>query len=393
MATTEVVTPPTETQPTNLKVAQVVLESIIANNNAGIIVVDAAVAPGATSPFGGAAFNDATARTPTPVAPGANTPFGGAVFNNALNVSTTSIRSGVVVQDVFDVRTASIIVVNGETKENAPPICVRTGDAPRSGEPSNTPGTSYGKVNNTCVDETNKKRSHVCDFISEMQKNISLKKYTKAIGKAIREAIQNVMKFLGLTDRTGKFSYIINKLKAFAAELRRINKEILQPIIDFERYVLAYITKIRALIQWLLSLPAALLALLVDCLARLLKLIGSVFSDIVSEAISGDFGDSEFSELISAAKEVVQATGETISKVVEATTLAIEIPIAATAGILIPVSQSELDAANTTIQQYTSENPTLSDITNAGQNKLAQFGYPDKEYLNDQLVSLTKPAI
>lgn len=369
MATTEVVTPPTETQPTNLKVAQVVLESIIANNNAGIIVVDAAVAPGA------------------------NTPFGGAVFNNALNVSTTSIRSGVVVQDVFDVRTASIIVVNGETKENAPPICVRTGDAPRSGEPSNTPGTSYGKVNNTCVDETNKKRSHVCDFISEMQKNISLKKYTKAIGKAIREAIQNVMKFLGLTDRTGKFSYIINKLKAFAAELRRINKEILQPIIDFERYVLAYITKIRALIQWLLSLPAALLALLVDCLARLLKLIGSVFSDIISEAISGDFGDSEFSELISAAKEVVQATGETISKVVEATTLAIEIPIAATAGILIPVSQSELDAANTTIQQYTSENPTLSDITNAGQNKLAQFGYPDKEYLNDQLVSLTKPAI
>ena len=50
-----------------------------------------AVAPGADSPFGGAFFNDATARTPTPVdptvdpavAPGATSPFGGGAFNRA----------------------------------------------------------------------------------------------------------------------------------------------------------------------------------------------------------------------------------------------------------------------------------------------------------------------
>jgi hypothetical protein len=228
-----------------------------------------------------------------------------------------------------------------------------------------------------------------------MQKNISLKKYTKAIGRFIREAIQKIMKLLGLTDRTGKFSYIINKLKEFAAELKRINKEIIQPIIDFQKYVLAYITKLRALIQWLLSLPAALLKLLADCLDRLLKLIRSVFSDIISEATSGlgGEGDSGFSELIEAAKDAAQATGETISKVTEVAVLAVQIPVAATAGILVPVSQAELDAANTTIQQYTSENPTVSDLTNAGQNKLAQYGFPDKNALNDQLTTLTKPAI
>jgi hypothetical protein len=38
-------------------------------------------------------------------------------------------------------------------------------------------------------------------------------------------------------------------------------------------------------------------------------------------------------------------------------------------------------------------NPTVSDVTNAGQNKLAQFGFPDKNALNDQLTTLTKPAI
>jgi hypothetical protein len=297
--------------------------------------------------------------------------------------------------ETFPVNRGGIIVVNGLAKENSPPQCVRTGDTPQSGEPSNTPSCAFGRVDGTIIDATNKKRSHVCDFISEMQKNGYLKKYTKAIGRFIREAIQKIMKLLGLSDRTGKFSYIINKLKAFAAELKRINKEIIQPIIDFEKYVLAYITKLRALIQWLLSLPAALLKLLADCLARLLKLIGSIFSDIISEATSGlggTDGEGGFSDLVAAAKEAAQATGETISKVTEAAALAIEIPIAATAGILIPVSQSELDAANTTIQQYTSENPTVSDLTNAGQNKLAQYGFPDKNALNDQLTTLTKPA-
>jgi len=49
--------------------------------------VDPAADPGVRSPFGGAAFNDATARTPAPVDPavdpGATSPFGGAAFNNA----------------------------------------------------------------------------------------------------------------------------------------------------------------------------------------------------------------------------------------------------------------------------------------------------------------------
>ena len=350
------------------------------------------------------------------VDPGANTPFGDTVFANAPKADLASRLadiekdkeeaarraalpppSGVVVQDAFDVKKAGIIVIaNGNIKENLAPECARTGDKPQSGEPSNTPGVSYGKIDNTCIAESNNKRSHVCDFISEMQKNEALKAYTKAIGAAIREAIKKIMKFLGLSDRTGKFTYVISRLRAFAAELRRINREYIQPIIDFERYVLAYITKLRAFLQWLLSLPTALLALLADCLARVLKLIANVFSDIISEATSGGDGETVtdgFSELVSAAKDAATATGETISKVVEATTLAIEIPIAATVGLIVPVSQSELDAANTTIQQFSASNVPLSDIETADQNKLSQFGFPDRNYLNDQLMTLTKPAI
>ena len=53
-----------------------------------------AVAPGPDSPFGGAAFNDAIARTPTPVAPGATSPFGGAAFNDAIARTPTPVAPG-----------------------------------------------------------------------------------------------------------------------------------------------------------------------------------------------------------------------------------------------------------------------------------------------------------
>ena len=96
--------------------------------------------------------------------------------------------------ETFPVNRGGVIVVNGLAKENSPPQCVRTGDTPQSGEPSNTPSCAFGRVDGTIIDATNKKRSHVCDFISEMEKNISLKKYTKAIGRFIREAIQKIMK-------------------------------------------------------------------------------------------------------------------------------------------------------------------------------------------------------
>ena len=79
-----------------------------------------------------------------------------------------------------------------------------------------------------------------------------------------------------------------------------IQKEIIQPIIDFEKYVLAYITKLRAMIAWILSLPARLLAILQDCLQRLLKLIANIFSDI-GQGFSDGLSDSSFQEVIDAA--------------------------------------------------------------------------------------------
>ena len=75
----------------NAETDQNVLNAIGVQEPAPVEPVESAVAPGAASPFGGAVFNDATARTPAPVdptvdpavAPGATSPFGGGAFNRA----------------------------------------------------------------------------------------------------------------------------------------------------------------------------------------------------------------------------------------------------------------------------------------------------------------------
>jgi hypothetical protein len=114
-------------------------------------------------------------------------------------------------------------------------------------------------------------------------------------------------------------------------------------------------------VAWILELPARFLALLKDCLARLLKLIGSVFSDFFTE-LTGGGTSSEITELVSAAKEVATEAYKTVSLTTAAVIGAAAIPVAATAGLLVPVSQTELDAANKTIINYTSTFPSANTI-------------------------------
>jgi hypothetical protein len=252
--------------------------------------------------------------------------------------------------------TATIRVLpNGTIVEANPPTSV---DAPKSGQPSNTPQNAHdlGEI----VITTNKKRDHVCDFELEMLKNINLSKYTTALANVIREAVRKLLAALGLTDTSGESTYWINLLKNIARELRDFNKYVVQPIIDFEKYVLAYIVKLREIVAWLLSLPAQLAKLLADCLARIRKLIASVFTDIIASASavgSGDTGTnvSNFGELVAAAKDAAAATGEVLNKVGEAAQLGATIPIAATAGLLVAATPEEIAAANATILNYEAE--------------------------------------
>lgn len=249
-------------------------------------------------------------------------------------------------------------VVNGAVIETDKPVVINSGDESPSGAPQQPP-IALSQVKDTSVDKANDNLAHVCDFVTDIQKNIQFKKYAKAAAKYIRDAIRAVLRALGLADPTGETSWLATTLKAIAREVNRINKEILQPILDFEKYVIAYITKLREIITWILSLPAKFLALLQDCLARLIKLIGSVFTDIgagLSEGFSE--GPSDYDDIIREAKDLATAASNTVKLAVAAAAGAVNIAGAATIGLLIPTNQAELDAANEIIKSYeTPEKP------------------------------------
>ena len=261
--------------------------------------------------------------------------------------------------------TVTTTFVNGVAVENPAPKVVHSGDGPTSGAPQQ-PKLAVSQVANTSVGFANDNLAHVCDFVTDIQKNIQLKQFIKSQAQSIRKAIRAVLKALGLSDATGETSWLATTLKAIAAEVNYINKQILQPVIDFERYVVSYIAKLREIITWILSLPAKFLALLQDCLARLIKLIGSVFSDIgagLSEGFTG--GPSDYNEIIKEAKDLASAASNTVKLTVTAAAGAVNIAGAATIGLLIPTNQAELDAANAAIATYESSNtkPTQNKST------------------------------
>ncbi len=248
--------------------------------------------------------------------------------------------------------TVTMTFIGGVSVESPVAVPLYVNDGPVPGNPD-IPAGARSITANTAIGFANDNLSHVCDFVTDIQKNIQFKRYAKAVAKQIRDAIRAVLKLLGISDATGEVSWLANTLKTIAREIKRINKEILQPILDFEKYVIAYIAKLREIITWILSLPAKFLAILQDCLARLLKLIGSVFSDIgagLSEGFSE--GPSNYDEIIKEAKDLASAASNTVRLTVAAAAGAVNIAGAATIGLLIPTNQAELDAANATIAAY-----------------------------------------
>jgi methyl-accepting chemotaxis protein len=224
------------------------------------------------------------------------------------------------------------------------------------------PASARGIVDKTSRGNNNKKLAHVCNFIDEMRKNIYLKKFIKATAQAIREGIRKILSALGFTDKTGLFAAAAAKLKEAARWLKTVQKY-LKDVIDFERYVLAFITKIRALIAWIRSLPARFMALLAQCLAKFLKLVGSVFTDFFKELTAGE--DTGFGDLLKETKNLLNETVKTVKLAATAVAGAGAIAASASTLLTVPASSADLKAANKTIAQYKATLPSTQDVTDA----------------------------
>ncbi len=238
-------------------------------------------------------------------------------------------------------------------------IAANSNDVPKVGMPSWPASMNLGIVSGTSINQTNNMLIHSCDFVNELEQSIALKDFLKALAKPIREGIRAIKKLLGLGDPSGTFSATINLLSKIAQEIRRIQKEVINPIINFEKFVIAVTVKIKQMIQWILSLPAALLALLGDCLKKLLKAVGKLFTDAWKDAGKGleATSSSDFDALVKQLKDTASAANDAIKASAVAAGLATGIAVSATIGLITPVSASEAQNANTLITGYISSLP------------------------------------
>jgi ubiquinone biosynthesis protein UbiJ len=179
-------------------------------------------------------------------------------------------------------------------------------------------------VANTFIDVANHNLAHSCDFISELQHNTKLKQWINSNANTIREGIRAVLKALGFSDATGHFSWLKDALQTLTRALKYIQKNVIKPILDFEKYVVQYIAKLTAIIAWIASLPSRLAALLADCTLRLTKLVGSIFTDFVGQSLS--LGQSD---TLNAAKEAAQTLVQTVGQAATAAQGALAIASAA----------------------------------------------------------------
>ena len=173
-----------------------------------------------------------------------------------------------------------------------------------------TPSISKGIVKGTLIDKLNNDLVHVCDFAMEMKKNGALKRFLIAQFEEIQKGIRAVLRFLGISDPSGSLSSTANWLKGLATEILDFKRRVLDPILEFEKEVIGFVSWAYGMIAYIKSLPARLYALLQGCLLKILNAVTNILSDAFATI------PNPFTEVAQAVQEVAAAVAVTAKEVV-----------------------------------------------------------------------------
>ena len=200
----------------------------------------------------------------------------------------------------------------------------------------------------TTIHKANQNLEHVCDIAGLMKRNAALARLKfSEIMKPIREAIKALLKALGLS--SGETGYWITQAKKLAAELKNIAAAISE-LADLATVVVDFAKRVRAMIDYINSLPSKLYNLLKQCLSDLISSLTSGFSELFSLS-----GKTDFTEAIAVFNDIKQSAGDVYTaglKVVVA-------PVAIVAALTTPASAADVTAAGVTLNTYiTNQNIT-----------------------------------
>ena len=216
------------------------------------------------------------------------------------------------------------------------------------------PLLGQGLPEGTAVDIANKKRVHVCDISQEMRKAASLARLAfSTLMQGIRAGIRAILKALGFSpeSESSRFIEIAKKV------LRGIKwlQSVIDDIKDAAAVLVYYAKIVRAMIDWILSLPKAIADFLAKCLNELLASLGSGFS-----ALTDITGVSDLTSSIKVVSDIAEAS----KKLANDTVGLLNVPVQVVDALTTPSTPSTQDAAAGAVATFvskfsTTNNPTI----------------------------------
>ena len=235
------------------------------------------------------------------------------------------------------------------------------GFSDRPGEPS-LPPLAREIVQFTAIDTSNRGRAHVCDISYEVDQTVAaIKTLFGPVFDVIRKLINAA---IGATclDPTGISKTIVDivrKVTAFIKEFTRVVNEIQKTINGW----IEVAKKVRAMINYILSLPAKAAAFFADCV----KKFTAILKRGLKELFAGLAGDAPggIGEIITAVNEGV-AAGQQLANAGTRLIATVQ-PANIAAALLSPSSQAEVDAAGVAMKKLISDAGPINSPLDVGQ--------------------------
>lgn len=223
--------------------------------------------------------------------------------------------------------------------------------------PSTSPG-GRGVIAGTGVDRTNQELVHVCDIRIETGRFVSaIKREFGLVLAALKELIAKALQAMGFGDPSGLITKFVELAKDIASQIKKVTdflKEVNETIAEY----LKIVRQIRAMIDYILSLPAKLLAEFQQCLLNLYK---SLLAGITASFTDFGGGSTDLKQL----QDAVSSIGTEIAAVATQAAVLASAPQQLAAAIVTPTNAAEVDAASRSFADYMSTPNLLSSLTPA----------------------------
>jgi len=187
------------------------------------------------------------------------------------------------------------------------------------------PSYARGIVQNTGIAYSNRNRAHVCDVAIKVRKTLAGSEIARQVAHLIREGLEKAFALLGVSPFS---SFISDKIRYVAAQIKKITT-LLKEINEAIKYGIQQINLLKAIVQFILNLPAYLKKLLDRCIREAFYEIAIFLYELISEALPTDTLNAGLGDTFQAIGDLVTSTSELLTEVQKTEILVQQIQTAA----------------------------------------------------------------